>query len=341
MTQQKLFGIEIKDESANIDETQLKKIPERKPLNNFADEKGKFILNGVEISYEFKNDYFSKTPEPLGCPHIEFNSGKNPNLITETGYRSYFFNAEELEGYNSILDFIKDYCEYSVSQIKVGRKEKKPICDFRAITTKNEEIVNTEKIPTIDVNKDLCSCGKPKVWDCKKSDLCEDCLKKYFQEEFKNNGGNQDGLNEFGYNLFQDKTGYHFYSHTTGYEFAFKKNILGVGYCLMATAMFPYAIYICDEFGLYKNTLGITKEFADKLIEDLKLVKTLDGTEEQRKANGIEMHTKWLNPLIKQDEEGKKKAEQDKQIKEQSEILKKLLNKKYGFEVTIKVEKKQ
>ena len=62
-------------------------------------------INGTDINWEFKNDSFSKTQKQLGCPHLEFKS-ETPNAITETGYKSHFFNGEELEKYNSIKDFI-------------------------------------------------------------------------------------------------------------------------------------------------------------------------------------------------------------------------------------------
>lgn len=133
-----------------------------------------------------------------------------------------------------------------------------------------------EEIKT-EINKDLCACGKPKVWDTMIRTLCDECLKKHYQELFKKNGGNQDGLNEFGYQTFQDKTGYHFYSHTTGYAFVFKDKIMEVFDSIMPTKLFPYCVMTCDEKGKFKNTLGITKEFGEKIIADLGLV--LDETD--------------------------------------------------------------
>ena len=69
----------------------------------FKDETGYFILNGVRIQYDFKAVYVS-------CmSHIEFNSGKQPNLITETGYRSWFVSAEEFKGFKSIKEVIEQF----------------------------------------------------------------------------------------------------------------------------------------------------------------------------------------------------------------------------------------
>jgi hypothetical protein len=71
---------------------------------NLVDEKGEFTLKDVLIKYTF-------TAEG-SCPnHLEFNSDKIPNLISETGYRSEFFNFGELEDYSNVQEVIKDYCK--------------------------------------------------------------------------------------------------------------------------------------------------------------------------------------------------------------------------------------
>jgi hypothetical protein len=71
---------------------------------NLKNEQGEFKLNNVLIKYKF-------TAEG-SCPnHLEFDSDKVPNLISETGYRSEFFNFGELENYSNVPEIIKDYCK--------------------------------------------------------------------------------------------------------------------------------------------------------------------------------------------------------------------------------------
>ena len=50
----------------------------------FKEHEGTFKLNGVIVGYKFVPFYFS-----AGVHHIEFDSDKKPNLLTETGYRSW------------------------------------------------------------------------------------------------------------------------------------------------------------------------------------------------------------------------------------------------------------
>ena len=70
----------------------------------FPSEKGFFMLDRVKVNYNYKADKY-----PL---HIEFTSDedKKPNLISETGYKSWFITFI-LDDYNSIQDLIKEYIE--------------------------------------------------------------------------------------------------------------------------------------------------------------------------------------------------------------------------------------
>ncbi len=152
---QTLFGVPIPDKEEVIEKEVEKKVESKETeLKEFADEKGSFHLNGVLISYEFKNDYFEKeNPKVYGCPHLEFNSyqekGKTkirkPNTLTPTGYRSYFFDGGCLTGYNSILEFIKDYAEAYIKSHKVKRGEKKPTCDFEESLSVTEKYLKQQK----------------------------------------------------------------------------------------------------------------------------------------------------------------------------------------------------
>jgi hypothetical protein len=107
-----------------------------------------------------------------------------------------------------------------------------------------------------------------------------------------------------------------------------KERVYGVGYCIMGNSIFPKAIYLCDEYGIHNSTLGITEEFFNHLVKDLKLEKKIEGTKEQIETNGEELHTKWVNPNIKTDEKSKELAELDKKIAEKRKEFNDLLKEK-------------
>jgi len=72
-------------------------------------EDGTFILDGVEVKYQFRTDYFSHDGKPstYPAPHLEFRTAV-PTIISETGYRSEFLNLSDLDSYNSIKDIIDE-----------------------------------------------------------------------------------------------------------------------------------------------------------------------------------------------------------------------------------------
>ena len=95
-------------------------------------------------------------------------------------------------------------------------------------------------------------------------------------------------------NGFKDlKENYRFYSETTGVEEVRKDRVLAV--------LEKDRIQTCDEFGCFEHCFGITEEFANELIKELKLV------EKEEKGT-------WINPKIKQDENSKKIAELKKEL---------------------------
>ena len=92
---------------------------EEKTKPKFQDENGVIIVNGVEVNYTFKNDYFRDDREKIddrAIKHIEFMSDK-PSIISETGYRSWFFDGWELNDVNSIKELIDEF-------VKICMKEK-------------------------------------------------------------------------------------------------------------------------------------------------------------------------------------------------------------------------
>ncbi|HUS50531.1 MAG TPA: hypothetical protein VMZ91_10225, partial [Candidatus Paceibacterota bacterium] len=68
-------------------------------------EKGFLLLDRVKIRYKFNKEEF-------GSPHLEFTSVEDskPNLISDTGYRSWFVNWD-LTDISSVQQLIKMYLE--------------------------------------------------------------------------------------------------------------------------------------------------------------------------------------------------------------------------------------
>lgn len=85
--------------------------------SKFQDSEGVFWLDGVKVKWELKTFY-------IGEYHFEFTS-EQPNLLTETGYRSHF--PIGLDSYPSIKEHLKDYIEYTINGERKKKKLKKMI----------------------------------------------------------------------------------------------------------------------------------------------------------------------------------------------------------------------
>lgn len=81
---------------------------------NLKDEEGFFILERVKVNYKFKAKEF-------GLPHLEFTSAedKKPNLISETGYRSWFINWDLSE---SVIGSVRQLIEIYLEELLKGKK---------------------------------------------------------------------------------------------------------------------------------------------------------------------------------------------------------------------------
>ena len=109
--------------------------------SKFQDSEGVFWLDGVKIKWELKTFYITTY-------HLEFNSdckdnegfeeykfdgakkgsGRVINLLTSTGYRSDF--PSNLDSYDSVKDYIKDYLHYTINCDDKG-KENKRLKEYR------------------------------------------------------------------------------------------------------------------------------------------------------------------------------------------------------------------
>jgi len=86
-----------------------------KYILKFPDEKGIVEIDGIGVRWKFANHEFAnrasgKKPQNLACPHLEFVSivNEKPHALSETGYKSHFFSACELDNYKNIRDYILD-----------------------------------------------------------------------------------------------------------------------------------------------------------------------------------------------------------------------------------------
>jgi len=209
----------------------------------------------------------------------------------------------------SITDeYLKSQKEFADNPFKIS-KQGELFKNDTEIKTKED----VEKEEEQRKQEELCVvCGKEKrTWDINERDKCMNCLKEFFYNEFDKAGLDKTGFRE-------GKEIYTFYSHTTKLE-TLNTDLVEVAQgTMMSNEIFPYTIYIYDEFGTHTNTLGITKEFGEHLIKKYDLKKELYQSD---------MFV-WRNKNIKSDEKGKELAELDKEIAEKRIEMNNLLIKK-------------
>jgi len=99
------------------DENEAKGLTRDGFTKKFDGESRTFYLNGVAITCSIDYDI---------APHLEFRSvnEKEPNLISETGYRSHFTNVDQKQ-YDTMEESIEDAVEYIIRN-KHMKNSKKP-----------------------------------------------------------------------------------------------------------------------------------------------------------------------------------------------------------------------
>ncbi len=115
-------------------------IEEKKKIPKFKNQEGRFWLEGVEINWKLEdsfgdyhfefNSYCSKNKELINTEYkIEWagnkGSGRIPNLISETGYRSHFEGDSFLDKYETITEYLIDVVEYFINVYNVQNKKTK------------------------------------------------------------------------------------------------------------------------------------------------------------------------------------------------------------------------
>jgi len=88
-------------------------------------------LNGVKVWVKFKIDFFGDAKKFYEgehyCPHIEVRSvdEEQPNIITETGYRSCFFDFWVVQESKSFEEMVESVLKSNYEQKEVGAGKKK------------------------------------------------------------------------------------------------------------------------------------------------------------------------------------------------------------------------
>ena len=68
------------------------------------------VWRGIDITVRYSRNYFEKSEEIMGyhLAHLEvIAADKTPLPFTESGYRSHFTAAAEIEEYGTPMDFVK------------------------------------------------------------------------------------------------------------------------------------------------------------------------------------------------------------------------------------------
>jgi len=150
------------------------KRPVKWSKHKFQDCKGYFYLNNVKVNYELKVEYITDY-------HLEFNSCKIPNLITETGYRSDFFHEGNILEGDDFRAFLKKEIEMLIN-CSEGKKNKKPI----RYSLKFDDEIEKEKVnvPTNPINRINPIVDNEKLIESKMKELKE-LLKNKYKEDVK------------------------------------------------------------------------------------------------------------------------------------------------------------
>ncbi len=84
------------------------------------------VWRGINITVRYKPNYFKSTNEIRGfrLAHLEvISANKAPLPFTESGYRSHFSDAAEIEAYGTPIDFVKAWLE-EAAKSKTWKKYK-------------------------------------------------------------------------------------------------------------------------------------------------------------------------------------------------------------------------
>lgn len=89
----------------------------------FEDSTGEIDVQGIKVKWKFRANY-------IGMCHIEFDSNKVPSAISETGYRSHFVSAAEMNSYKTLqvgIDWIAGCLIREHEKTNKPKKSKKAV----------------------------------------------------------------------------------------------------------------------------------------------------------------------------------------------------------------------
>jgi len=88
-------------------------------------EKTVLTWRGIKITIIYKSNYFD-SKKGFSIAHLDITTeNRVPLPFTESGYRSHFFHANELEEYGTPTDFVKVWLEETAKSKKWKEQERK------------------------------------------------------------------------------------------------------------------------------------------------------------------------------------------------------------------------
>lgn len=89
------------------------------------DEKSILVWRRIKIRIHYKSNYFDST-NGFSIAHFDITAeNRVPLPFTESGYRSHFLDASELEAYGTPVDFVKAWLEETAKSEKWKKQERK------------------------------------------------------------------------------------------------------------------------------------------------------------------------------------------------------------------------
>lgn len=89
------------------------------------DEKSTLIWRGIKIMIHYKSNYFDST-NGFSIAHFDITTeNRVPLPFTESGYRSHFLDASELEKYDTPVDFVKTWLAETAKSEEWKKQERK------------------------------------------------------------------------------------------------------------------------------------------------------------------------------------------------------------------------
>ena len=87
--------------------------------------KSTLLWRGIKIVIDYKSNYF-ESKSGFSIAHLDITTeNRVPLPFTESGYRSHFLDASELEEYETPTDFVKAWLEETAKSKKWKEQERK------------------------------------------------------------------------------------------------------------------------------------------------------------------------------------------------------------------------